>query len=229
MAALCAACGSVFEIVIPRAKAKRRKVERPPALRLLSDEPLHLAFRTNFRLDKNENFQASASMGGVFSLVALLMTGLYLEGDLPVFLPLIFAALACVALYSLATIVYNTTQIRLDSEAIHIARGPLPSFTRPRQISLEGVDSFSADETAASQREGYDTPRYHIRAHYADGARRLVIGDLTEDYAEYIAGQLNRRLRDEDEQIAQRLSDDWDDGRAESAEESRPDDKQIFA
>ncbi len=207
MVALCDACSSVFDINLQRAKSKRRKVKRPPGLRILADDPLHLAFRTNFRLDKSENFSASAILSGVFSLVTLMMIGLYIAGEVPIFLPLVFALMALAALYSLATITYNQTHIWLDEHAIHIARRPLPAITQARQITLDGIESCSAEETAASRREGYDTPRYHVWAQYIDGGRKLISGDLTEDYASYIASQLNQQLYQDDVASAARLSD----------------------
>ncbi len=206
MAAVCGACNSVFEINMPRAKPKRRKVSRPPSLRILSEDPLRLAFRTNFRLDKSENFQASAILSGVFSLLTMLMTGLYLDGELPIFLPLTFLVIAAAAIYSLMTIIYNQSHIHQSDDALYISRRPLPSLTRQRRIPLAGIEAFSAEETAASQREGYDTPRYHVWALFADGSRRLVIGDLVEDYADYVSAQLNLRL-DADEDSRARLRD----------------------
>ncbi len=205
MVALCERCGSVFDIEKQRQKSKRRKAKRPPALRILADEPLHLAFRTNFRLDKSENFTTSFILSGVFSMVAVLMAALYLENEVPIVLPLVFAIMACAALYSLATIVYNQTHIRVDANEIRVARRPLPSLTRERQLELDDVDAFSAEETAASQREGYDTPRFNVWAHYAYGGRKLVSGDLTEDYADYVASALNRNLARDDHASAARL------------------------
>ncbi len=214
MVALCEQCSGVFDISRPRAKAKRRKVHRPPRLHRRSEDPLHLGFRTNFRLDKSERFQSSAIMSGVFSLMTLLMTGLFLEGEVPIFLPLMFVIMAIAAIYSLATITYNQTHIRVEDEAIHVSRAPLPSLTQARRISLDGLESFAIEETTASQREGYDTPRYHVWANDADGGRRLVSGDLTEEYASYIASQLNQRLIPDETDGSARLSDsqlDFDD------------------
>ncbi len=202
MMALCDACSGVFELDGLRPKAKRRKVQRPQHLRLLKQEPLHLAFRTNFRLEKNESFGSSAVAAGFFSMLTLLMAGLYLEGEVPIILPLVFLLMTSAALYFLATIAYNKTHIRLRDDAIAISRRPLPALTQARQVSLDGVQSFSAEETAASQREGYDTPRYHVWARRADGSRALVSGDLVEDYASYIASQLNQRLVDADYEAA---------------------------
>jgi hypothetical protein len=205
MVALCQRCSSVFDIERQHLKSKRRKTKRPQALQVLSEDPLHLAFRTNFRLDKNESFTSSGILSGVFSLLSLLMAGLYLENEVPFILPLIFAVMASAALYSLAIIVYNRTHIQLDGTSARVSRRPLPSLTRERQLELDGVDAFSAEETAVSQREGYDTPRYHVWAHYAQGNRKLVSGDLTEDYANFVASALNRSLAHDDHASAARL------------------------
>ena len=206
MVALCDACSSVFELNMPRSKAKRRKATRPPSLRILAQDPLRLSFRTNFRLDKNESFQGSAILSGLFSLFTLLMTGLFLGGEVPIFLPLTFLVVATAAIYALLTIIFNQTHIHLIDAAIHVDRRPLPSLTQARQIRLAGVESFSTEETAASLREGFDTPRYHVWALYADGSRRLVIGDLVEDYADYVSAQLNLRLSTDEDSRA-RLRD----------------------
>ncbi|MDE2820028.1 MAG: hypothetical protein OXI40_09875 [Chloroflexota bacterium] len=211
MVALCDECSSVFDISTQRSKVKRRKVKRPPHLRILMEDPLHLAFRTNFRLDKSESFQTSAILSGIFSLLTLLMTGLVLEGEVPIFLPFMFMAMAIAAIYSLATNTYNQCHICMEEDAIRVSRAPLPSLTQARQISLDGVESFAVEETSASQREGYDTPRYHVWAKYAGGDRRLVIGDLTDEYASYIASQLNQRLMPEQAASAARLSDSQSD------------------
>ena len=135
------------------------------------------------------------------------MTGLFWENEVPIFLPLMFLIMAIAAIYSLGTIVYNQTQIHMDDEAIQVARGPLPSLTQARRISLTGINAFNAEESAVSQREGYDTPRFHVWALSAEGSRRLVCGDLTEDYANYIASQLNQRLAPDDTDSAARLSE----------------------
>lgn len=207
MVALCERCSSVFDINRQQPKTKRRKTKRPQQLQILMEDPLHLAFRTNFRLDKNENFTASAIFSGVFSLVTLLMAGLYLENEVPIILPLVFVTMACVALYSLATIVYNKTHIRLDAASVQVSRRPLPSLTRERQLELDDVDAFYAEETAASRREGYDTPRYNVWVSYAEGGRKLVSGDIIEDYANYVASALNRNLAREEHSSAARLSE----------------------
>lgn len=211
MVALCDACSSVFEVSRPRSKAKRRKATRPPSLRILAQDPLRLSFRTNFRLDKNESFQGSAILSGLFSLLTLLMTGLFLDGEVPIFLPLTFLVFATAAIYSLLTIIYNQTHIRLSEESVRVARRPLPSLTQERQIRLAGVETFNAEETAASLREGFDTPRYHVWALSIDGGRRLVCGDLTEDYAAYVAAQLNLGLTTDEAASSSRLSDSQSD------------------
>lgn len=207
MVALCQRCSSVFDIKRQQSKTKRRKAKRPQQLQILAEDPLHLAFHTNFRLEKNENFTASAILSGIFSLVFLMMAGLYLENEVPIVLPLVFVVMASAALYSLATIVYNKTHIQLDASSVRVSRGPLPSLIRERQLELDDVDAFSAEESVASQREGYDTPRYNVWVHYAHGGRKLVSADLTEDYANYVASALNRNVAPDDGASAARLRD----------------------
>ncbi len=207
MLALCSACASVFDIAPQRRKLKRRKVRQPKHLRLREDgQSLRLAFRTNFRLEKNENFTGSAVCSAVFTLVGLLMTSLYLEGEVPLMLPVVFTLLSLGALYTLATIAYNTTEIVMNAQRLRVARLPLPSLSRPRTLDLTDIESISAEETAASQQAGYDTPRYHVWAQRFGGERKLIVGDLTEEYALFIAAQLDEYLPRADSADVSRLS-----------------------
>ena len=206
MMALCGACGSVFDIDSQRGKSKRRKVQRPDGIQEAENGALRLRFRTNFRLDKSESFINSAILSGVFSLITVLMTGLVAAGEVPFFLPIIFSVMAICAIYSLATITYNATEILADEHSLRVSRGPLPSLTQAREISLLDVDELTVEETLASQERGYDTPRYHVWAQVAGGRRRFVVGDLTEDYAYYVAGKLNAFLELDDAPDTSRLT-----------------------
>ncbi len=200
LVALCPACSAVFEFSMPRArnKPKRRKVQRPEHLRVEETDRLQLAFRTNFRLDKDENFINSATLSAAFSFVAVLMIALNLEGEGPLILPLLFSLLSALAWFWLATLTYNKTHIVMGEECIQVSRQPLPSLGKTRTITLSGIDSISAEETTASQEQGYDTPRYHVWANAIDESRKLIVGDVTENYALYIAGRLDEYLhRDE--------------------------------
>ena len=206
MAALCVKCVSLFPLELAASKRKPRKFKRPAGLRVEHGDELRLAFRTNFRLDKNEAFISSAVMSGIFSLVTLLMATLYLEGEMPLMLPLMFMIMSLAGYYALATIAWNSTRIVYDGGRLRVSRGPLPSLTREREVGLAAAESVSAEETSASRTNEYDTARFHVWANMRDGSRRLVVADLTEDYAGYIAGQLEARLREAYEADAARLA-----------------------
>ncbi|MCY4147562.1 MAG: hypothetical protein OXE95_12715 [Chloroflexi bacterium] len=218
MVALCLACDSVFELRTGLQRRKARKTQRPPGLQLHDDDPLIFKFRTNFRLEKNENFVNSAVLSLVFSLLTTLMVGLSLEGEAPIFLAMLFAILAVGAFYWLASIVWNATEIAAADSSLMVSRRPLPVPASKRVLDLSSVDAIYAEETAASRQDSYDTPRFHVWASETVGRRKLVVADLTEDYATYIASRLDAWLRADDDRSADRLSlDEADDDAAELA------------
>ena len=206
MVALCPVCSSIFELRPGLQRRKTRKVQQPTGLQLNDGDPLTFKFRTNFRLDKNEYFINSAILSVVFSLMTILMIALNLEGEVPVFLPMLFAIMALGALYWLGSIAWNHTEIAASENSLMVSRRPLPVTSSSRVMDLTDVETFYAEETVASQREGYDTPRFHVWASETEGGRKLVIGDLTEEYATYIASRLDAWLREDDDISVDRLS-----------------------
>ncbi|MCY4466436.1 MAG: hypothetical protein OXE46_12955 [Chloroflexi bacterium] len=216
MVALCPACSSVFALRPGSQRRKSRKVQQPTGLQLHDGDPLTFTFRTNFRLDKNEHFVNSAMMSAVFSLVTILMIALNLEGEVPVFLPLLFAILASGALYWLGSIAWNHTEIAASGNNLMVSRRPLPVAMPSRVLDRTDIVAFYAEETAASQQAGYDTPRFHVWASKTESGRKLVVGDLTEEYATYIASRLDAWLQEGDDRSVDRLSlGEADGGRAQ--------------
>ena len=192
--ALCHNCDSIFSFGNKPTKAKRRHYEQPKHLRMTNGKQLRMAFRTNFRLDKDENFQAGSAMSIVFSFITLVMLAIGAAEGIPFFLPLIFAALALVALYSVAVMAWNRTVVKMDEARLHIARLPLPSFGKSIALPLDDIVSFACEETKASHDEGFDTPRFHVYANLSSGRRRVVLADLVEDYGFFVTGRLSEWL-----------------------------------
>lgn len=212
LVAVCAACDTVFPFKAPTDadddKIKRRKVKQPRYMQVYEDDQLHLAFRTNFRLDKSEAFTTSAILSTVFTLMTILMTFLAFTEDAPFILPLIFGSVALGALYRLALVVYNRTHIDMDDDTITVSRKPLPAFIiQPQEVSLAGVTAITYEETPASQKEGYDTPRFRVWAERMDGSRRMIVNDVIEDYAIFITQCLDERLNRATEVEVSRLED----------------------
>ncbi len=195
MVAACPSCSNVFQFTVPEPKSKRRKMRQPRSLQLYEDEDLHLAYRTNFRLDKDENFFSSVILSTVFTLLALVMSGGYLAGEIPVSLPFIFGLVALPMYYWLGLIVFNKTHIYMNSTSIEVSRKPLPSIGQTREIDLSALTSVSAEETKASKQKEYDTPRYHVWANMPDNTSKIIVADVTEDYAYFIAQKLNDKLQ----------------------------------
>jgi len=213
MTAVCPACDTVFSFDLPEDKAKRRKVKQPANLSLRDDhEALQIAFRTNFRLERNEGFLTSAVGAFSMTLVSVVMLGL---PRMPFVLPLVFMLIAVALFYWLALIVVNQTHIQMDEDTIKVTRKHIPNpFNHGYEVPLAGVEAIKYEETALSKKEAYDTPRYQVWAETEDGGRRIIVNDVTEDYAVFIAQRLEERLQTDAELDISRLEDD----------EHRPDD-----
>lgn len=200
MAAICPACHHVFGFDLPKAKSKRRKVKQPEGLTLRDeDHLLGMSFRTNWRLERNENLLGMVIGGSSMSVVtAMLVSEYFTSGDVPFILPIFIALIALVMFYAAAVITYNKTYIAMTDYEIQVKRGPLPATdSTPQRIDLAGVVSIGYEETVASKQEGYDTPRYRLWAEMADGTRRTILNDLVEDYAAFISQRMQEHLDDD--------------------------------
>jgi len=109
-------------------------------------------------------------------------------------LPLGFVLIALGALYTAVITAYNKTHIEMDADKIRVSRKPLPGWDQNIEVSLHGVSAIRYEETAISKKEGYDLPRYNVWAETPDGTRRIIVKDVIEDYAVFIAQRLNERL-----------------------------------
>lgn len=220
MAAVCPACDTVFQFDLPSAKIKRRKIKQPDHIALHErDDHLHLAFRTNFRLDQNENFLVSAIMGTVFGFMTLVLGPLILADGKPIILPAIFAVVSLVLFYYAALVAYNKTHIDLDNTRIRVSRQPLPNpLDQAHELRLSGITAVRYEETRASKKEGYDTPRYRVWAETEDGGQKLIVNDVIDDYAQFITQTLNEYLAADpaletshlEEDIPEEVADDPD-------------------
>lgn len=201
LTAVCPSCSTVFQFNPPQAKIKRRKVKQPVRLQVReADDQLSLSFRTNFRLDKNERFIFSGIVSLAFTFFTVIAAGEYLAGEAPFAVALGFSLVALFLYFLVAVMVYNKTHIQINPESIQVSRKPLPDFrSQPLDIGLSGVERIRYAETPASVREGYDTPRYTVWAEMADGSRKVIVNDVIDDYAVFIAQRLNEYL-DLDEQ-----------------------------
>jgi hypothetical protein len=221
--AVCSACDTVFKFELPEEKAKRRKIKQPQNLVLRDEETLKMGFRTNFRLDKDEGFVSSSILAGFSLLIGGLLLNQASTGDVPQILPMAFVLFAVLMVYFIGVIAYNHTELEMDDEAIHIRRRPLPSLNNQGQgFQLSGVTSFTAEETPKSMKEAYDTPRYHVWAEMQDGTRKIILADLIEDYAYFVAQTLDERLHSDESLDSSRLEDFAEDsGEAVQVEELR--------
>lgn len=205
--AVCPNCDTVFQFELGEAKAKRRKLKQPKDLILRDEETLNMQFRTNFRLDRDESFVS----GGLLALLSIIMGIVLLNAssdNIPAFLSPLFGLGTIYSTYIMALVAYNHTELEMDDEVIRVSRKPIPSLrSKPQEIQLSGIESFYAEETPRSIKESFDTQRYHVWAKYIDGSRRIVLQDLVEDYAFFIAQVLESRLHDAEAYDVTRLED----------------------
>jgi hypothetical protein len=196
MAAVCPACHNVFQFDPSAPKIKRRKVKPPHQLTSNETEShLNIAFRTNFRLDRNEGFLSAAILSVLFTFITILLTGRYLTHPVSALIPLGFGLVTALLYYWLALVTYNKTHIEVSDEKIKVSRRPLPNLlTQPHTIGVSGIEIIRYEETVASRKEGYDTPRYNVWAEMADGNHKIIVGDVVEDYAVFVSQQLNEFL-----------------------------------
>jgi hypothetical protein len=192
LVAICPACDHLFSFDPPNnAKTKRRKVKKPEAFQIEeSARGLHMAYRTNFRLDRDITFNNSLVLGLMFSFAAILMVS---AGELLVSAG--FTVWAAFSFYALALRVYNKTHIDMHSDTITVTRQPIANpIDRPDTIDLSGVEAFTCEETPISIRESYDTRRYRVLAQRTDGTTQIIVNDLVGDYGYFIAQQLREQL-----------------------------------
>jgi hypothetical protein len=207
---VCPNCNNVFHFEAPKEKVSRRKIKQPKALSLREDEDsLEMRFRTNFRLDRNETVVSSSILIGFLLPITGLLFSQYLErGTVPLLVPLITSFFTVFFAYILALTVYNETELVMDANSIHVARKPLPNLTNQgEEISLSGVTEIRCEETPASIKNAYDTPRYNVWAILADGNRKLIVADMIYDYGFFIAQRLQERLDADSVENVSRLED----------------------
>jgi hypothetical protein len=206
MAAVCPNCDTVFQFTIPESKIKRRKIRQPQRLTLHETEDhLQMAFRTNFRLDKDETFLSVAGLSAIltFVTVMLIVSGVHSGRGEILLMPVAMGLGIALLMYWFALIVYNKTYIEADDEEIVISRKPLPNIlNQARHVNLSGIMAIRYEETPISKKEGYDTPRFRVWAETADSSRKTIVNDVIDDYALFITQRLNEYLRldaDDDE------------------------------
>jgi hypothetical protein len=127
----------------------------------------------------------------------------------PIILPLIFAGVSLVLFYYAALVAFNKTHIDLDNTRIRVSRRPLPNpLDQAHDLRLSGITAVRVEETRTSKKEGYDTPRYRVWAETEDGGQKLIVNDVIEDYAQFIAQTLNEYLPAEPAPQLSHLEDD---------------------
>ena len=208
MAAVCSNCDTVFKFTPSEEKSKRRKTKKPEHLILKDDRNLEMAFRTNWRLGSNEGFVGTVIGGTMMMFVSGLLFNELAAGEVPFVLPFIISFVSIMLFYFAALTAFNHTHIVMDEEKISVSRKPLPVLFRPLQnIPLHGVESIHCEETPASVKEGYDLPRYRVWAETADGVRRMIVTDVTEEYAYFISQRLEEKLYQDRDMDVSHLED----------------------
>jgi hypothetical protein len=197
LVAVCANCDTVFKFTAPEEKSKRRKVKQPEQLILRDAEKLEMSFRSNWRLAQNQDFIGIVIILGMTIFLTVSSVGAAIGGAAPIFIPIVGTLISFFLAYLLGLLVYNQTHIVMDKERISVSRKPLPTLSNQLDISLHGIEAIKCEETPVSKKEGYDLPRYRVWAETADGSRRPIVNDVTEEYAYFISQRLNERLHED--------------------------------
>lgn len=176
---------------MPHPKAKRRKLKPPPDLHIVEDDhTLQMRFRTNWRLSQNNEFTG----GVVFaSMMIFASIAIFSSGDNAT-LAAIMGLASLIGIYGMGLIAYNRTHIEMDENAIHVSRRPLPALNAEQMIHTHDLVAIHCEETVASKENNYDLQRYQVWGETVNGARRVIVNDVTEEYGYFIAQRLQARL-----------------------------------
>jgi hypothetical protein len=201
LAALCQDCGHVFEFGhdIPARKAKKREIEQPPRLRTRQDENrLEMAYRWVFGPSDKVGFGISVFLSFVLTAVFLAAMS---DSTAPLLVLLLFGPLMAAFWYMVVVFLSTVTRIAVDDDQLAVKSGPLPfPFYGDKTLNRDEVARIYCEETSESKQAG-GVDRYHHVWVELDGGKRLAIQkSLPEDYALYIAQQLEQFMLVEDDE-----------------------------
>ena len=110
MVAVCGNCDTVFRFDVPDEKTKRRKTRQPDRLHVLEEDGVLDMWFTRV-LGKEDTIARNgvSFASGFLTIMTLLTASGFLEGDVPILVPLILGTLMLVGYYVLALIMLDKT------------------------------------------------------------------------------------------------------------------------
>jgi hypothetical protein len=194
MVAVCGDCDSVFAFDAADTGRKRRKVRQPGRLRLdESPDTLTMRYRRVF----NQEEQGLAWGNGLFVLLLPVVLILTLYYKTPFHVPLLIALWGLFSWYVEAALLFNRTTVTVDQDRLEVDSGPLPWVTSASKIAIDREDlrDVVCEETEDSRRVAAVKRYYHVRARLHDGQALTLLKGMPQDYAFFIAQELNASAR----------------------------------
>lgn len=195
MVAVCEQCDSVFSFDATDTDRKRRKVRQPARLHL-DDTADRLTMR--YRRVFNQDEQGFAIGNGFFTVLLPIILILTLAYNASIFVSLFFALWMLVSWYGQVALLLNRTSLTMDVDRLSVTCGPLPWPTSARNTAINRHDlgDVVCEETEDSRRVAAVNRYYHVRARLLDGQKHTLLQGIPQDYAFYIAQELNALTMD---------------------------------
>jgi lysine biosynthesis protein LysW len=195
LVAVCGTCNTVFRFDVTDPKRKRRKVKQPARVEMI-EAPDRLMLRYQRVFNEEER---GLDIGGYF--MVLIMTGVMIAAIVyhaPVFISVFLAFLAVFSWYAEAAMLFNRTTISLGDDRLAVDYGPLPWMTGAGKnaLDLHDVTEVTYEQTDQSRETASANRYYHVRARLRDGDTVTLLKGMPQEYAFYIAQELNAMIED---------------------------------
>ena len=204
MVAVCSQCNLIFHFDGADARRKHRKVRKPPDMTMVeSPDRLVMGYQRVY----NEGERGIATVNGLFAILLTMIVILALLDQSPVYIPI--GAWGAISWYVQATLWFNRTTVVTDDNQIVVNNGPLPSFTGAKNVTLNrhDISEIICEETEESRKSASINRFYHIRARLLDGHKITILKAMPEEYALYIAQELNTLSAGQQESTISHLQD----------------------
>lgn len=208
MTAICDECNAFFRF--DTANRKRRKVPQPARL-AVEETPERLSM--NYRRVLTEEERGIAIGNGVFALVLPFILLTAINGGAPLLILLLFALWVLVSWYVQIAMMFNKTTITADDDRLIVDNGILPWFAGvvDATFNMGDVAEIICEETEKSRQNAPVNRFYHVRAILADGNQVTLLRGMPQEYAFYIAQELNAEMKSGQVHLSTQDQDFFDD------------------
>lgn len=193
MVAVCGACNYVFRFDVDEAHRKRRKLKKPKRLHI-TETPDQLTM--HYQMVSNEDEWPLTIGNAPFALLLPLAIMFTIMARMPYVVPLFFTLWAIASWYVQAAIWFNKTTIGINDERLSVESGPIPWVTTSRgNIERQDIEEIICVETKKSQENAAVNRYFHVQVKLIDGHNINILKAMPQDYALYIAQELNAELK----------------------------------